>query len=340
MPAGGFKTFVAGEILTAADTNAFLMQGILVFDDATARDAAITSPVEGQFAFLKDDNLLFVYDGSAWEEFSTDPQPAVVSATTGSPTVTTPTGFEAYAFTGDGSITISEPGLADVFLVGGGGSGGRQQGSTNFNCGGGGGGGVMDLGSFYLPAGTYTVTVAAGAAANVFGDDSRLGTLAVAVGGGRGGSQDFGHRNKGGSGGGGVCNDNATLRAPGLGTLLQGNNGGSGAPDSGNTRGGGGGGGASAVGVAGTTSPSEGGNGGAGVATSLTGTSVTYGGGGGGACILGTAGVGGAGGGGKGQDGTAAVSGGANTGGGGGGAQGSNTPGSGGSGIVIIRVAV
>jgi hypothetical protein len=54
MAAGlGFKTFTTGEVLTAADTNGYLMQGVLVFADAAARDAAITSPAggaEGQFA--------------------------------------------------------------------------------------------------------------------------------------------------------------------------------------------------------------------------------------------------------------------------------------------------
>jgi hypothetical protein len=29
------------------------MQGVLVFDDAAARDAAITAPVEGQVVYLK-----------------------------------------------------------------------------------------------------------------------------------------------------------------------------------------------------------------------------------------------------------------------------------------------
>jgi hypothetical protein len=39
---------------------------ISVFDDATARDAAITSPVHGQFALTKDNDLLAFYDGSDW----------------------------------------------------------------------------------------------------------------------------------------------------------------------------------------------------------------------------------------------------------------------------------
>jgi hypothetical protein len=67
MAAGqGFKTFTTGEVLTAADVNGYLMQGVLVFASAAARDAAITSPQEGQFAFTKDTNGLWYYDGAAW----------------------------------------------------------------------------------------------------------------------------------------------------------------------------------------------------------------------------------------------------------------------------------
>ena len=62
----GFKTFTTGEVLTAGDTNGYLMQGILVFATEAARDAAITVPAEGQFAFTKDTNSTWYYDGAAW----------------------------------------------------------------------------------------------------------------------------------------------------------------------------------------------------------------------------------------------------------------------------------
>ena len=62
----GFKTFTTGEVLTAADTNGYLMQGVLVFADAAARTAAITSPQEGQSSYLKDTDVIQVYSGSAW----------------------------------------------------------------------------------------------------------------------------------------------------------------------------------------------------------------------------------------------------------------------------------
>jgi len=67
MAAGlGFKTFTTGEVLTSADVNGYLMQGILVFATEAARNSAITSPQEGQFAFTKDTNSLWYYTGSAW----------------------------------------------------------------------------------------------------------------------------------------------------------------------------------------------------------------------------------------------------------------------------------
>lgn len=72
MAAGlGFKDFVTGEVLTAADVDGYLMQGVWVFADATARDAAVTSPQEGNFAYLKDTNVTTYYTGSAWANLDT-----------------------------------------------------------------------------------------------------------------------------------------------------------------------------------------------------------------------------------------------------------------------------
>jgi len=67
MAAGlGFKDFVTGEVLTAADVDGYLMQGIWVFASAAARDAAVTSPQEGNACYLKDTNQVLTYSGSAW----------------------------------------------------------------------------------------------------------------------------------------------------------------------------------------------------------------------------------------------------------------------------------
>jgi hypothetical protein len=62
----GFKTFATGDVLTAADTNGYLMQGVWAFASATARDAAVTSPQEGNMCYLKDTDATYYYNGSAW----------------------------------------------------------------------------------------------------------------------------------------------------------------------------------------------------------------------------------------------------------------------------------
>ena len=63
-----FLDFTAGQILTAAQVDDYLMrQTIMTFDDATARDAALSAVLaEGLFCFLKDTNDTQFYDGSAW----------------------------------------------------------------------------------------------------------------------------------------------------------------------------------------------------------------------------------------------------------------------------------
>ena len=62
-----FKTFSNGSVLTANEVNTFMMdQQIMVFENATARDAAITSPVHGMTVFLKSANRLSFYNGTSW----------------------------------------------------------------------------------------------------------------------------------------------------------------------------------------------------------------------------------------------------------------------------------
>ena len=69
MPSG-FKTFAVSEVLTAADVNNYLMeQAVAVFSNATARDAAISSPEDGQACFLLDTSTLQFYYSSAWNDF-------------------------------------------------------------------------------------------------------------------------------------------------------------------------------------------------------------------------------------------------------------------------------
>lgn len=61
----GFKNFTAGSVLTASDVNNYLMeQSVMVFANAAARDAAITSPERGMAVFLSDSASLLFYYGA------------------------------------------------------------------------------------------------------------------------------------------------------------------------------------------------------------------------------------------------------------------------------------
>lgn len=82
--ANGFKVFAVGEVLTAADVNDYLMeQSIGIYADSTARDSQITSPIEGQFAYLADTNNLTYYDGASWQSYIGDGDITAVNAGSG-----------------------------------------------------------------------------------------------------------------------------------------------------------------------------------------------------------------------------------------------------------------
>jgi hypothetical protein len=80
----GRKVFTAGEVLTSANVNGYLMdQSVMVFEDVTARSSAIPTPSEGMVAYLKDTDALQVY-GTAWADVA----PAAVVPTLTSSTAT------------------------------------------------------------------------------------------------------------------------------------------------------------------------------------------------------------------------------------------------------------
>jgi hypothetical protein len=277
----------------------------------------------------------------------------IISYTSATPrfvggTLTTSGGNQIHTFTSSGTLSPITPITASYLVVAGGGSGGAR------HAGGGGAGGLLTSSTTLYSGATYVVTVGAGGAALGTGSGNAAGnsgsssslsgtglTTITSTGGGGGGS--FGINGvTGGSGGGG--GEGSTPQAAGSGTTSQGNAGGAGSVSA--YTGGGGGGGANAVGAAGN-SGSPLGKGGDGIASSITGSSVTYAGGGGGSSYLNTSYTGsngGSGGGGAGQYRTTGVSGTANTGGGGGGGStdggGTNwASGAGGSGVVIISYA-
>lgn len=73
MAGSGIRVFAAGEILTAAQVNGYLMdQAVTRFADAETRDGAFGGtgqPVlaEGRICYLDDVNLIQFYDGAAWQ---------------------------------------------------------------------------------------------------------------------------------------------------------------------------------------------------------------------------------------------------------------------------------
>lgn len=80
-----FKDFAAGDILTAADVDDYLMrQTVMTFDDSTARGTALGTAVltEGMVSYLKDTNTLQYYDGSAWADVSNPGDITAVTAGT------------------------------------------------------------------------------------------------------------------------------------------------------------------------------------------------------------------------------------------------------------------
>lgn len=277
-----------------------------------------------------------VWNGTAWEN-AVQPK-AVVSATTGSPTITTDGDATIYTFTGDGSITISKSGMIQALLVGGGGASISDTGGGQTSGGGAGGylamidgentgGGLASTGQGYIPAGTHTITVGAGGTPPGVGRGGGNGRATFAVGlpsifgpfiasgGGNGANVEGDVQGNGGSGGGAGYST-----FPGLGLHGQGYDG-----ESNSASGGGGGGGA---GQPGGTNGS--GRGGDGLQTSITGTPTYFAGGGTWGDTALTAALGGG--------GVRNSPGDANTGGGAGGNNSDNGGQNGGSGIVIVRV--
>lgn len=67
-----YTTLVAGNPIQAAWANANVRDQVVTpFASAAARNAAITSPIEGMVAYLQDTNTLTLYHGSAWVTIST-----------------------------------------------------------------------------------------------------------------------------------------------------------------------------------------------------------------------------------------------------------------------------
>ena len=79
----GYKVFTAGEVLTAANVNGYLMeQSVMVFAGTAARSSAIGTPSAGMVSYLTDTSTLQVY-GTAWADVSSPGDITAVTAGTG-----------------------------------------------------------------------------------------------------------------------------------------------------------------------------------------------------------------------------------------------------------------
>ena len=283
------------------------------FTNATERDAAIPTPVQGQLAQTLDDNKVWRYDGTAWAPFSGAVGAANFTDTATGTYTDGGVDYKYITYTGTGTVTFDVAGFADVLLVGSGGGGASAVGSTR--SGGGGGGGQVLASNVFVTATTHVVSIGAGGAGGIIATDynlirGRIGLIAslgdtyFSTGGGGGGpnGRDGGNGSSGGGGG-----DNYGVG----GSAYSSATGFSGA--TGDTVGAAGGGGGS--GSAGSVS-----TGGVGLSSSLNNTPTVYGAGG--------------------NSTTPPSSGAANTGNGGDGCNGTSAAANGGSGIVIIRVVV
>ena len=105
----GFREFVTGEVLTAANVDDFLAkQAVMKFADAAARDSALGTAVaggnalrEGMVAYLDDTNDVLKYDGSSWLSVGPGKVLQVVVGTDSTDRTTTSTVFV------DANISVS-----------------------------------------------------------------------------------------------------------------------------------------------------------------------------------------------------------------------------------------
>lgn len=68
----GYKNFTAASVLTAADLNNYCQsQSVMYFATTTARDTAITAPVDGMTAYIGSNDAsegLYTYNGTSWRK--------------------------------------------------------------------------------------------------------------------------------------------------------------------------------------------------------------------------------------------------------------------------------
>ena len=109
----GYREFLTGEVLSAANVNNFLMnQVVMVFADDSARTAALAGVLaEGMLTYNLDTRTLEVYDGTA---FITPPLNAPEKVVTANTTLALPDRGHVIAFDSASNLTLTVPTNATV----------------------------------------------------------------------------------------------------------------------------------------------------------------------------------------------------------------------------------
>ena len=184
MAGAGYKSFGTGTVLTANDVQTYLMdQAVMNFAGTAARGSALPSPSTGMVTHVGGGTVQ-VWNGSSWQTVGGAAVPAAVISATPIGTMTVGSDqFACHRWVSNGSVVVTTAGTVDALIAGGGGGGGV----SGNGAGGGAGAGAMTMQTYYLPAGTHTITVGAGGASTSIGNVSSLGTLVNVIGGGAGG---------------------------------------------------------------------------------------------------------------------------------------------------------
>jgi hypothetical protein len=111
-----YKVFTNGSVLNASEINDNLMrQSVMVFSNAAARTAAITSPVEGMVSYLQDTDLIAIYESGSWRN-SVSPRGGVLQVVTASTTTPVSSSLTSYTDTGL-TATITPKSISSIIVA-------------------------------------------------------------------------------------------------------------------------------------------------------------------------------------------------------------------------------
>jgi hypothetical protein len=118
----GRKVFTAGEVLTAANVQDFLMdQAVMVFSGTAARGSQIGTATEGMISYLTDSNKIEVYT-TTWEQVWPASAGTIFAkdvVTEGTAVTTSMTATSSLAngviYVSSGTVTITIPDVLDIY---------------------------------------------------------------------------------------------------------------------------------------------------------------------------------------------------------------------------------